>query len=396
LAARPDQRDSTDFQDTKGGLLSMAKTRKTTVLVGKLIGVVLLAAAIYSVFIIDWKTEVPEEPPVVRPLKTMVIDSAFGFAGRKYPGKVRAGREVDLAFQVPGALTELNVKKGDEVEQGALLARIDPRDYESDVAAKQGELEKARYDFEKIERLFADGNAGQQEVVDARRTLDVAESAADVAAKALEDTYLRAPFAGVIANRFVENFQNVMAKQRILSLQDVSSVEIEVMVPEQEVALSQEYKGKRRFAATFDYLPGREFEVEVKEFATEADPRTQTYAARLTMPAPTDVLILPGMTATVTPHLKDDVEVEDAGYLVPIDAVPVDGLGAYFVWRVEEQADGTLMVHRVDVKVGEMMEDEILVIEGLKRGDRIATAGVHHLVEGQQIRLLGSQPGGDS
>jgi RND family efflux transporter MFP subunit len=235
----------------------------------------------------------------------MVIESPFTSSGRKYPGKVKANREVDLAFQVAGPLIELLVKKGVEVRTEQLLARIDPRDYEHTLAAKRGILAKAHSDLEKTKRLFDQGNAGRQEVVDNQAAFEVAQAESEIAAKALDDTYLRAPFAGTIANTFVENFENVRAKQAILSLQDVSSVEIEVNVPEEVVAVSKGTKDKFRFVATFDYLPGREFDVVPKEFATEADPTTQTYAVTLVMPAPTDVSILPGMTATVTPYRRD-------------------------------------------------------------------------------------------
>ncbi len=130
----------------------------------------------------------------------------------------------------------------------------------------------------------------------------MAEARANIATKALDDTHLRPPFTGVIANTFADRFENVQAKQSVLSLQDISSVEVEVSVPEKRVVRALEDKGKFRFAATFDYLPDREFEVSVKEFSTEADPVTQTYTATFAMPAPDDVLIMPGMTAGTSNH----------------------------------------------------------------------------------------------
>jgi RND family efflux transporter MFP subunit len=302
---------------------------------------------------------------------------------------------VDLAFQVSGPLTELPIKNGQDVKEGELLARIDPRDFENALSAKHGTLAKAQSDIKKLNRLFEQGNAGRQEVVDAQAVFDVAEAEYKIAAKALEDTNLRAPFAGVIAQKFVENFENVGGKQPILSLQDISSVEIEVNIPEEVAVVSRGAKDAFRFVATFDYLPGRDFAVTPKEFTTEADPLTQTYAATLVMPAPDDVNILPGMTATITPYRLEASASEDSGYAVPIDAVPVDGMGTYFVWKTERDAGGAWAVHRVDVKVGEMMQNEILIVEGLTKGDRIAAAGVHVLQEGQRVRPLNLEAGAD-
>jgi RND family efflux transporter MFP subunit len=208
----------------------------------------------------------------------------------------------------------------------------------------------------------------------------------NIARKALDDTSLLAPFAGVIADTFVDNFQNVHAMQQVVSLQDVESVEIVVDVPEKRVMQAKGTKGLYRFVATFEYLPGREFEVEVKEFSTEADPATQTYAATFVMPAPEDVLILSGMTATIREYRKEPASTEAVAYAVPIDAVPIDGQGRYYVWQVKDGADGTGTVFRVDVEVGEMVRNDILVTAGLEPGNRIALAGVHLLREGQVVR----------
>ncbi len=236
--------------------------------------------------------------------------------------------------------------------------------------------------------MFQSGAANQQEVVDTKAAFDVADADSKIAEKALADTYLRAPFGGVIAKTLAENFQNIQAKQPILSLQDVSSVEIEINIPEERVALKFKDKDKVGLIATFDYLPGREFEVELEEFATEADPATQTFAVTLAMPAPKDVTVLPGMTATITPYRKQLEDDEAAGFAVPIDAVPVDELGMYHIWKIATDPSGRLSVHRVDVQVGEMVRDDIIVLSGLSKGDRIATAGVHLLREGQQVRLF--------
>jgi RND family efflux transporter MFP subunit len=182
----------------------------------------------------------------------------------------------------------------------------------------------------------------------------------------------------------------VQAKQPVLSLQDIKDVEIEVSVPEERVIRGRGDKGRYRFSATFDYLPGREFEVQLTEFATDADPLTQTYLATFVMPAPEDVIILPGMTTTIHEYRKEGEDAEEGGYAVPIDAVPIDGLGTYFVWMVQADQEGTFTVHRRDVQVGQMVEDEILVMAGLENGDRIAAVGVHVLREGQRVRLLES------
>jgi RND family efflux transporter MFP subunit len=360
---------------------------------------VLVVAAVVSVFLIDWKTEPEEEPPLIRPLKTIVIESPFASLEREFPGKVKANRRVDLSFEVSGLVIEILVKKGERVKDGQLLARIDPRDYQNDLDSAKAELDRAEAHRDRIQVAVEKNAVAKQTLTDAIAAFEVAQAKVKTRQKALDDTYLRAKFPGVIANRFIENFENVQAKQPILSLQDISSVEVEVNVPESFVALAEKrniaaalHEDIKEFIVTFDYLPGREFTVGIKEFATESDPKTQTFAATFIMPSPEDVNILPGMTATI--HAVLDVTKEDvpAGYALPVGTVPVDGQGNYYVWKVEKDSGDIYAVRRADVRVGEVMEGVIQVLDGIAPGDRIAAAGVHFLQEGQQVRLLGTEP----
>jgi RND family efflux transporter MFP subunit len=363
-------------------------------LLGLLIGLALMAGAVYCVIFVEWKTEPEELPPPVRPLKTMVVGTPFVSSGHKYPGKVKATQSVDLAFQVDGPLIELPVIKGEEVEEGQLLARIDPRDYENTLTSATAEFNQTKANLERIERSVKTGAVSKTDLTNAKAAFEKAEATMKIAQKALDDTSLYAKFPGRIANKYVENYENVRAKQSILSLQDVSSVEIEVAVPEGRVAVAkEEERDNYRFEATFDYLPGRGFEVTLQEFETEADPLTQTYNVTFAMPSPEDLNIMPGMTVTVQEFLKTTSQAEGAAHSVPIDAVPIDGQGIYYVWKLKPSTGDCFTVHRQDVTVGEIINDNILVTAGLKEGDRIALAGVHLLQENQEVRLLKEKTG---
>ncbi len=372
----------------------MAALHKTFRLVGTLIGAGLVAASVVSVFLIHWRTEPPSPPQPVRPLKTLIVGQAIPPAGRVYPGRIRANEEVDLAFQVAGPLIELLVRNGQEVAEGELLARIDPRDFQNILDAQTATAVQAEIDQERLEAAQAVGAATAMEADTARVTAEVAEANRKIAAKALEDTYLRAPFAGIIARTFVDNFQNVQARQAVLRLQDISHVDIEVNLPEQRIAMARATRDEYRFVVTFEYLPDRQFEVTLKEFATDADPATQTYAVIFTMPQPEDMLTLPGMTVTVNEtRNRQPTEDASAGYLLPVSSVGIDGVGGYYVWLVTQAQGETYVTRRVNVAVGEMEHDSILVTEGVQAGDRIAAAGIHFLRDGQFVTLLDGRAG---
>jgi RND family efflux transporter MFP subunit len=356
-------------------------------IIGTIIGLVLILGGVYGVFFVDWKRQTLEEPPPIRPLKMITIGDSAPGPVRKYPGKVAAIKEVSLAFQVDGPLTELPILKGQKIRKGELLARIDPRDFQNRLDSAQAQFNQAKIHLGRIQEAVKTGAVSQTDLTNAQASFESAEARLKIAKKALEDTYLRAPFAAIASNIYVDNYQNVQAKQPIVTIQDISSVDVVVNVPEERV-FRADWNRKQpvyRFVAAFDYLPDREFEVTVREYTTEADPLTQTYQVTLTMPAPKEVTILPGMTATVLEYKKETEEEPDL-FTLAIDAVPVDELGQYYVWKLQEKEDGIYTVHRQDVGVKGLQKDRVQVVTGLSRGDKIAASGVHLLQEGQRVR----------
>ena len=356
------------------------------------VGALLLAAGVTAVLTIRREPPAPPEPLPARPLKTLVVGERAAAPPDRFPGKVAAGDQVAMAFETGGTLAELPVREGERVARGQPLARLDPRDAQSQLDAAKAEMQRAEAQMERM-KIAAEAKAvSLQELANAEASYRVAVSQRNIRQKALEDTELRARFDGIIARVLARNFESVQARQPILTLQDLSGVEIGASIPESRIAhLRPEAQARQelRFSAVFDFLPNRAFDLEFEEFSTEADALTQTFTARFRMPSPKDVTILPGMACMVQVASAAPAAVPAAdGFEIPLDAVPVDGVGQYYVWLVRETEAGPLRVERRNVKVGPLADDRVRIVEGLARGDRIARAGVHVLREGMSVRLL--------
>ena len=85
---------------------------------------------------------------VVRPVKTVMVEEAAGMM-RNFPASIESSRRVDLAFRVPGKLSDLLVQEGDKVEAGQLLAKLDPTDYQLRLDDADAEAERATSDWER-------------------------------------------------------------------------------------------------------------------------------------------------------------------------------------------------------------------------------------------------------
>lgn len=327
--------------------------------------------------------ERPAAPPqeVARPAQIVTVGATDLGSGLRFPGRVRAVKRAELAFDVPGKIVEFPVTEGQRLGAGELIAALDAEAFQLQLSAARAEYEKARTDYERVEKVWQETQAVARAEVDQKRTaMEVARSRYAAARKDFEDSRLTAPFDGRVARRYVENFQAVQAKEPVVSLQDLAELEVVIHVPERIVQ-----GAPRRVAgeAAFEGIPGRRFPVTLKSFSSEADPQTQTYEAVLALTRPQDVTILPGMAAEVFPAASA-AEGEQA-LLVPMKAIFAGPDGDSRVWVVDPE---TSRVSQRAIEVGQVTGDGAVVTSGLAPGDRIVTAGVSHLRDAMLVRPL--------
>jgi len=330
----------------------------------------------------------PEVKEVVRPVKMMTIATGSGAGTREYPGQVRAAEEIQLSFEVPGRIVELNAREGQTAVSGALVAALDPRDYESARDRELARRNEARANYERNRTLYERDAISLRDLEVVRRRLEVAETNLEQAGKALSDTRLYAPYEGKIAGRLVENHENVAAKQAIVVFQDDSTLEIRASFPETDylrirgLGGVQDMTDKLNPRVEVSAAAGSRIEAWVKELRHTADPVTRTYEVTLGFEAPTGLSITSGMTAKVIISMQG----ASGSTLIPVAAV-VAGEGDQSTVWVYDEATGTVSSRAVTV--GQMTGDEIEILEGLQDGERIAVLGASNLSEGMRVRPLG-------
>lgn len=337
------------------------------------------------------KNEEPEAAAAPRLVKTIVVAAPETSGVRRFPARIDALYKAELAFRVPGTVQELPVKEGDRVVAGQLLVALDPTDYAIVANDARATFDRAKNDFERARELIKDGFISRSDFDAKEAEFKNAQAALDRAEQDLAYTRLTASFDGVVAARYVERFEEVQAKEPVLALHDNRLLEVKVDIPENVIMRLRPRgddgtQGRNRVpvTASFDTRPGSELELTLREIATRADPKTQTFEATFTTPAPEDFLVFPGMTATVTADLSK-AAITDPVVSIPATAVTADEGLDPFVWVVDEEA---MRVHRNPVEVGRLSGWSIEVTEGLAPGTRVVTAGVGYLADGMPVRLL--------
>ena len=318
----------------------------------------------------------PDEPPR-RPAKLHTVTGGEQRRTVELPAVLDATAKAQLAFQQPGRVAALSVREGQAVDAGAEIARLDQRELETGLTKAKTNHGAARTEFERVERLL-DTGAIPRATYDQRRTdLEIALASLDEAQRRLDDSVLRAPFPGVIAELHVDAHQNVGAQQAVATLQARRSVEAVVQVPATLVANSGRLE-PRETVVILDVAPDRPIPASFHSTATRADPAAQTFEARFAFEPPADLRLLPGMSATVRSSVAADAPGRPA---IPIEAVMSDGERRY-VWVVDEW----MSVAKREVTLGPGVGATLPVLEGLVAGETIVAAGVSSLHEGMLIR----------
>ena len=324
----------------------------------------------------------------IRPVKAMKIGDVSGFSARSFPGQAKATEEINLSFDVTGKLIERPVNIGDSVEKGQVIARLDPRDFQAKLKAARAELKKNQQNYSRAKDLIKKDFISKTNYDLLEAKVDIAEANVALASKALSDSVIKAPFAGRIANLYVENYQAVMPKQEIARLLDTSKIEMIISIPE---SLISNVPYVKNISVRFDANPNIEVQATIKEVSNEASATTRTYPVTLIMEQPLNFEIQPGMAgiAKGESHLPV-VKTTTQAFEVPLSAIfSPDHTGETYVWIIDENSQTVI---RQQVSTEALNANGIKVTTGLKVGDWIATAGVHYLQEGQQVRIL-SGPG---
>ena len=358
----------------------IAQPRRATTTITLLCAALLLAAC-----------EKPAAPQTdeapVRPVKSVVVNGDGISSLRTFPGRVEASRQVELSFSVAGKLQEISIREGESVENGAVVAKLDPTDFQNEVYDQQARYDKAEKEFARAKDLIKKNFIARQDYDALQATLRSADAALARAKTDLGYTILKTPFSGRVAQRYVENFTEVQAKERIMAIQDVETLEVKVNVPEnviRTVRRSDSDNNRVPVGVRFDGGGDKSFPLTFKEAATRADAQTQTFEVTFTLPAPTEVNLLPGMTVSVDVDLSKLRNTEQR-IALPVSAVVGDMEKDPTVWVVNEE--NMTVAPRV-VQLGNMFGSSVTVTDGLKSGERVIVAGVSFLRKGMQVRLL--------
>lgn len=329
-----------------------------------------------------------EAKQVIRPVKVVEIAQASSIRELQYSGSVKSRTEMNLGFRVAGKITERLVNVGDLVKPGDVLSRIDTTDYklavtsaEANLAATQKAVETADLVNKRAHVLFEKNAMPKAQVEQAQLAYDqavstriAASSSLDQARNQLSYSDLKADREGIVTAINADAGQVVAAGTPVLTVVAENEKEVEIAVPENDIA---GFKPGKAVKASFWSDDKLVLDGKVREVSGSADPQSRTFSVRVSLP--NDPRVLLGMTATVAADVSDVA----SGVTIPLSALAKKD-GGQIVWTVDRKGE---TVHSRAVKLADFTDDGVRVAEGLKPGDVVVAAGTQFMTENLKVKL---------
>jgi RND family efflux transporter MFP subunit len=293
-----------------------------------------------------------------------------------------ANQDVQVAAEESGVIRTLFVDRGDAVREGDSIAKIDDAVLAAQVDQARAAAELAAQTWERRRRLWEEDRVGS-EIAYLEARFAAEQSAASLAGleARLARTLIRAPFAGVVDDRYVDVGSMVSPGDAVARLVDLNPIKVVAGVPER---YAPDIRVGDEAVLDFEVIEGDAHTARIRYVSSTVDPQNRTFVIEVSMPNPGGA-IKPQMVANMAVTRR---AVTDA-LVVPQDALvrTEDGYVAY----VAVERDGNPMAEARTVVLGPRQRNLVVIESGLEAGERLIVVGQRAVENGDHIRIVGGE-----
>jgi membrane fusion protein, multidrug efflux system len=309
----------------------------------------------------------------VIPVKVLRVEPTDFVEYGRYYGSLTGIKEATLVSYVGGRVESIKASEGAYVKKGASLARIDAAKAHSMLESARLAEEIAKGTLQRTEKLFADGNASQVSLDQAKLGYLTAQTKREEAEQAWRGQLCVTPLSGYVTARHIRQYQELGPGAPTFSVANTRKMLVTVGIPESElggVEVGNEAE------VTVSVLPGRTWQATVTRLALQIDRHSRVSNAELTIEN-SDKALRPGMTAEVTLKRRS---LTDA-IVLPTGAIMTDDRGSFVAVATGDEA------FLRDITTGTANTTRTVVTDGLVEGDRVIVAGQHLIVDGTKVTV---------
>ncbi len=290
-------------------------------------------------------------------------------------GTIIPNKTTVVISEIQGKIIDLPIEKGDVKEKGDLLAKVESKEQMAAVNKSELALEKARKDVERYTKLFKGNAVTKQQLEEAKIALKTADFNLQQDKKRLSNASIRAPFKGMITERFVEPGSAVLAGNQTARIVDVSSLKIDLSVAEKD---AYKLKLNDKVKITTNIYPDTTFQ-GIITFISPTGDDAHNYNVEIRFQNPKDNPLKAGTFVNVA----FGILTQGNPLVIPRESLvgSVDDPQVYII----EKDTARLR----SIEIGQSFPEKVEVTKGLKEGDQIVKTGLINLKDKTPVQIIG-------
>lgn len=293
-------------------------------------------------------------------------------------GSLVAVNGIDVTTEVAGKVGELRIESGSNIRKGDVLLILDDEVDRATLVGRKADQRLAEVKLQRAADLLPRRVVSQSEYDEAKAQFEVAEARVAEQQAVIDKKTIRAPFTGLSGIRRVNLGEYLSPGAHIVSLQALDPIHVDYSLPEREF---RQLDPGQKVRVKVDAYPGETFSGKLSALDADLNEGTRSIAVRATLPNP-DGRLRPGMFAEVETLHAQEREV----LTVPHTAISFNTYGD-FVFVIQEGDEGQLIAERRQVTTGSIIDNQVEIRDGLQAGERVVSAGLIKLRDGQPIAV---------
>lgn len=327
--------------------------------------------------VINEQAQLAQERNEVIPVKTAMLGRKDVRADFDASGTFQPFKELALISDVQGRITQLNVKDGSFVNEGAVILAVDNDLLKNQLDITKLNLKKAESDLGRLKNLIGEGGVTQQQVNDAEIGVENLKAEIKGLEKQLSLTVIKAPISGIVSGKMVEKGAYIGPGMQILNIVNVRRLKFQANLREEEVV---QVKVGQKVQLSADLYPERRFTGDVTYISVKSD-NSKRFLVEIELDNPAGAPLKAGMNGHAFFSSGSSVNVA----ALPREAV-IGSVRDASVFVVE---NGVARLRKVEL--GNIYGNFVAVQSGLSDGDTIVVAGQINLEDGMKVQAEAAQ-----
>ncbi len=357
----------------------MNNAKSIGIAAASLVGIFLVVAGVKFGQIMAMVSAGENTPPVTQTVSTFTAELQQWPNSYTAMGTVEASEGIVIAAEVAGKVKEIRFKSGEQVKKGTVLIVQESGNEQAQLSAAEARLRLAKSNHERLLELRKRNTVSQSELDAALQQMESAQGDVNDLKTTLEKKIVRAPFDGRLGIRKVDLGQDLQVGGELVSLQATNSVRVNFPVP--QFWLVQMTRG---LPVEVNVGDGSDAVIkgEITAIGAEISPLTRNAIVQSYLQNENNLLI-PGMAVETKVTLSDPQEV----LAVPATAVIYAPFGDTVFVIEPGETTGSFKARQQFVRLGKARGDFVEIVDGLKPGEVVASAGAFKLLNGQAVTV---------